>query len=179
MDESKFRPLRALVLVRRETPTAKKGGIIIPENVRTYGWRATVIRGGPLASDYKEGDEILFQKEFTVLPFKDRTLALTDAKHILAKLVVDGEIEAIMPCARFVIVKPDTVLWRADEIKLSVKTSKPVKSGLVLRWGPKCYYKNMECSQKVWYNDVTGVDCVENDVCYKILDEDGILAIEK
>ena len=177
MNEAKFRPLRALVLVRRDIPTSVKGGIIIPDNVQTYGWRATVIRGGPDASDYKEGDNILFQKEFTVLPFKDRTLALTDAKHILAKLVVKGSIEIIRPVNQFVMVLPDPSLRWEGAIKLSDKTSKPVKTGTVFSRGADCH--DVKCGAKVWFEAGFGVDCIEEDTFYKILDEDNIIAIEK
>jgi len=177
MDESKFRPLRALVLVRRDTPTAEKGGIIIPDNVRAYGWRATVIRGGPDASDYKEGDNILFQKEFTVLPFKDRTLALTDAKHILAKLAVEGNVEVIWPCNRFVMVNLDAAIRKEGAIELSDKTKKPIKTGVISRRGSGCH--DMKYGVRVWFEAGFGVDCVENDAHYKILSEDDILAIEK
>ena len=177
MDESKFKPLRALVLVRRDTPTAEKGGIIIPENVRTYGWRATVIRGGPDASEYKEGDEILFQKEFTVLPFADRTLALTDAKHILSKLVVEGDAEAIRPCNRFVMILPVPILREEGEIALTDRYNQPVKTGEIFRWGKKCM--DIRCGAFAWFDVGFGVDCVENDVFYKLIDEGNIVAVEK
>jgi len=177
MDESKFRPLRALILVRRDTPTTEKGGIIIPENVQTYGWRATVIRGGPDASEYKKGDNILFQKEFTVLPFKDRTLALTEAKHILARLVVEKDIETIRPCNRFVMVEPDSAIRKEGAIELSDKTNKPVKTGAIFRRGNDC--TDMKCGSKVWFEAGFGVDCMENDVHYKLIDEDNIMAVEK
>jgi len=62
VNATNFRPLRGLVLVRRDKPESENGGIIIPENVQTYGWRATVLRAGPEATSYIEGENILFLK---------------------------------------------------------------------------------------------------------------------
>ncbi len=79
-----LRPLRGLVLIERDEPEFMYGQIIIPENCREYSWRATVVNVGEGVKSLKKGDEILFLKEFTVLPFKERYMALTNADNIVA-----------------------------------------------------------------------------------------------
>jgi co-chaperonin GroES (HSP10) len=176
VDETNFFPLRSLILVRRDDPETFKDGIIIPDNVKEYGWRATVIRSGPDATKYVKGDTILFLKEFTVLPFKDRTLAITDAKHILAKLEVVKNVELIVPQNRFVLIKPDVVSKKIDAIYLSDKSKLPPKTGCIVRCSAEC--RETKAGFFVWFEPNFGVNCVENGVLHKLLDEDNILAME-
>jgi len=175
IDEKNFRPLRALILVRRDDPESEEGGIIIPDSVQTYGWRATVIRSGPKASDYKEGDVILFQKEFTVLPFKDRTLALTEAEHVLAKLKAIGKVECIIPQNKFVLVDPYPMPIKVDGLFLADKSKAPPKTGCVKMVGPDC--REVKIGMDVWVEGNVGVNCVEDGEGYKLIDESNILAM--
>jgi co-chaperonin GroES (HSP10) len=176
VDETNFKPLRALVLVRRDDPDAEIDGIIIPGNVRTYGWRATVIRSGSDATSYQPGEVILFLKEYTVLPFKDRTLALTDSKHILAKLQISKGVELIMPMNKFVLVEPHPAPFKDAGLYLSDKSKPPPKTGYVIRRGPDTKEIRLNCS--VWFDVNIGVNCVEDGVSYKLLSEDNILAMQ-
>jgi co-chaperonin GroES (HSP10) len=177
IDETNFRPLRALVLVRRDEPESEKGGIIIPENVKTYGWRATVLRSGPDATNYNKDDVILFLKEYTILPFKDRTLALTDAKHILAKLGVnDKNVECIIPQNKFVLIESHPLPAKVAGLYLSDKSKLPPKTGYVVRVGPDC--REVKRYYNVWFDAGVGVNCVEDGVTYKLLDESNILAMQ-
>ena len=176
IDETNLKPLRALVLVRRDDPETVKDGIIIPETVKEFGWRATIIRSGPDAQAYKEDEAILFLKEFTVLPFKDRTLALTDAKHILAKLEKHNEVEWIVPQNEFVLVEPYPLPAKIFGLYVSDKSKPPPKTGHVIRVGPDCREVKRYCN--VWFDAGFGVNCVEDGVSYKLLDENNILAMQ-
>jgi len=170
-----FKPLRALILVRRDAPEDEAGGIIIPDSVQAYGWRATVIRSGPKASSYQEGDVILFQKEFTVLPFKDRTLALTEAEHVLAKLKVIGNVECIIPQNKFVLVDPSLVPAKVGGLFLADKSKAPSKTGCVKMAGPDC--REVKIGMDIWFEGNVGVNCVEDGEGYKLIDESNILAM--
>jgi len=176
VNASNFKPLRALVLVRRDDPETVKDGIIIPDNVKEFGWRATVIRPGPDATTYQPGEVILFLKEYTVLPFKDRTLALTDAKHILAKLQVDRNVECIIPQNKFVLIEPYPLPAKVAGLYVSDKSKPPPKTGYVVRVGGDCREVKKYCS--VWFDAGVGVNCVEDGVSYKLLSEDNILAMQ-
>jgi co-chaperonin GroES (HSP10) len=176
IDETNFRPLRALVLVRRDDPETVKDGIIIPDNVKEFGWRATVIRSGPDATTYLPGEVILFLKEYTVLPFKDRTLALTDAKHILAKLQVDRNVECIIPQNKFVLIEPHPLPAKTFGLYLSDKAKSPPITGHVIRVGPDCH--EVKRYYNVWFDAGVGVTCNEDGVSYKLLSEDNILAMQ-
>ena len=50
IDETAFKPLRGLLLIRRDTPDENNGLIFVPEVYREFGWRATVLRCGPKAT---------------------------------------------------------------------------------------------------------------------------------
>ena len=175
INEKNFKPLRALILVRRDDPESEDGGIIIPDSVQTYGWRATVIRSGPKASDYKEGDVILFQKEFTVLPFKDRTLALTEAEHVLAKLKAIGNVECIIPQNKFVLIDPSSMPDKVKGLFLADKSKPPPKTGRVKIASPGCH--EVKIDMDVWFEGNVGVNCVEDGEGYKLIDESNILAM--
>lgn len=180
MNESNFKPLRALVFVRRDEPQSEIGGIVIPDSWRMYGWRATVIRSGSDAQEYKEGDTILFLKEFTVLPFKDRTLAITDAKHILAKLETvsrhDGSrVECIIPQNDYVMVESDKIIGAKGEIYLPDKAKDVPKTGIVHRVGRECH--DARVAHRVWYDAHTGVSCVEDDKTFRLIKESNIIAM--
>jgi len=176
VDETNFKPLRALVLVRRDDPETVKDGIIIPDNVKEFGWRATVIRSGPDALTYQSGEVILFLKEYTILLFKDRTLALTDAKHILAKLKLDRNVECIIPQNKFVLIEPHPLPAKVAGLYHSDKSKPPPKMGYVTRIGPEV--KDVKLYYNVWFDAGVGVNCVEDGVSYKLIDEDNILAMQ-
>ncbi len=177
INESNFRPLRALVLVRRDAPESESDGIIIPDNVQTYGWRATAIRSGPDAAGYAKHDTILFMKEYTVLPFKDRTLALTDAKHVLAKLQVENNVERIIPQNKFVLVEPHPLPAKIASLYLSdkSKSKRLPKTGRVIRVGPDCH--DVKPHYDVWFETGKGVNCVEDGDAFKLIDEENIIAM--
>jgi len=175
IDGTNFKPLRALILVRRDDPESEDGGIIIPDSVQTYGWRATVIRSGPKASGYKAGDVILFQKEYTILPVKDRTLALTEAEHVLAKLKVIGNAECIIPQNKFVLVDPSSMPDKVKGLFLADKSKPPPKTGRVRMAGPEC--REVKIGMDIWFEGNVGVNCVEDGECYKLIDESNILAM--
>ncbi len=176
VDETNFKPLRALVLVRRDAPEEVKDGIIIPDNVKEFGWRAMVLRSGPDATGYEKGAVILFLKEYTVLPFKDRTLALTDARHILAKLQVDRNVECIIPQNKFVLIEPYPLPAKVSGLYVSDKSKLPPKTGNIVRVGPNCH--EAKRYYNVWFDAGVGVNCVEDGVTYKLLSEDNILAMQ-
>lgn len=68
----KIRPIRNLLLVKRDPPTEKTaGGIIVPEQAREKLTRGTVLAAGPgtldtsgrfVETELKKGDRIVFGK---------------------------------------------------------------------------------------------------------------------
>jgi len=175
INEKNFKPLRALILVRRDAPEDEAGGIIIPDSVQAYGWRATVIRSGPKASDYKAGDVILFQKEYTILPVKDRTLALTEAEHVLAKLKAIGNVECIIPQNKFVLIDPYPMPIKVGGLFLADKSKPPPKTGRVKMAGTDC--REVKIGMDIWFEGNVGVNCVEDGEGYKLIDESNVLAM--
>jgi co-chaperonin GroES (HSP10) len=171
-----FKPLRGLLLVKRDAPDEERGGIIIPENCKEYGWRATVVRAGPDAEGFSEGDAILFQKEYTILPFEDRTYALTDAKHVIAKLVVEGGIERIMPVNRFVMLEiagPDDDL--DDVVNPNAANHETIIIGNVVKASIDCL--DVAGDLLVMLPAGIGIRCVEDDKEFILLAEDEIIAV--
>lgn len=176
INERNFKPLRALVLVEREVPPAEKNGIIIPSLYQQYGWRARVIRPGPEASAYKTDDVIFFLKDSTVLPFKDKRLALTDGKHILAKLTAEGDAEIIVPQNNFVLIESHPERIMKGGIYFPDQAKKPVQSGWVIRFGPDC--QEVKRMRTAWFEKDKGVNCVERGIPHKLIAEEDIMAIQ-
>ena len=176
IDETNFKPLRALILIRRDNPDDESDGILIPKNVQTYGWRAIVLRTGPEAQKYRLNDAILFQKEFTMLPFRNRDLALTEANHVLAKLDVVENVERIIPHNKFVLIRPQSVETKSHGIFLIDKSVPPPMIGIAIRVGGDCHEVKPE--MKVWFEQNVGVNCVEDGENYKLIDESNILAMQ-
>jgi len=173
MGYCKFKPLREIVLVKRYPKKADDGGIIIPELWQQFGWRATVVAVGDKAFPFGAGDEILFLKEYTVLPFGDRTMATTHAEHILAKIVAENFVERIMPENRFAIIKEDPTVVPDEGVVLTNVTNQ-IKSGTVLRAAGKCY--DLRAGLAVMY-EKSVASCVEDGKHYKIVDEGDVLCI--
>jgi co-chaperonin GroES (HSP10) len=172
-----FHPLRELILIRRERPDQSKGGIIIPEAVQTYGWRGDIVRTGDDVKEFSVGDTILFKKEHTVLPFDDRTLAITDAKCILGKIVCESSIERIYPCGNFLMAK----IAKEDknniiEIVGNSDTGKSI-CGTVYKIGVSV--KSISCGNLIWFDARLAVTCVENDLEYIIIKEDDVLCMSE
>jgi len=170
-----FKPLRGLVLIKRDKQEAEKGGIIIPEAYRQYGWCAEVVAVGEDVVNVKRGDRIMFKKEFCVLPFKDRLMGITDADKILAKLCVEVGIERIVPINHKVLILPESKLEPADEVVMPSKTSETAV-GIVEFASADC--KNISDGVRVWYPTDKTVNCIENDERYVIIDECDILIVE-
>jgi co-chaperonin GroES (HSP10) len=172
-----FKPLRGLVLIRRDEPESESDGIFIPDNVQLRGWRATVIRSGPDATTYINGDSILFLKEYTILRFQDRALAITDAKHILAKLLVKKNVEQIIPQNKFVLIEPHPLPAKIASLYLSdkSKSKRLPKTGRVIRVGPDCH--DVKPHYDVWFETGKGVNCVEDGDAFKLIDEENIIAM--
>jgi co-chaperonin GroES (HSP10) len=171
----KFRPLRGLMLVRREAPEAERGGIIVPETWRQYGWRATVLRCGPKAEGYEPGDEILFLKDKTVLPFRDRSLAVTDSKSVIAKLVLHGCVECIIPRNEYVMVHLRPAK-DSDGVALIERHNEPVTDGIVYRIAQDCL--DVRQFARVWYPPKNAIKCCESGESYTLIKERDILACE-
>ena len=173
-----FKPLRGLLLVKRDKPDEEIGGIIIPENCKEYGWRATVVRPGPAATSYKAGDVILFQKEYTVLPFKDRTYAVTDSEHVIAKLVVGDGVERIHPVNRHVMIRSSECEDDAGTvINPNAKNHEAVSTGCVVKAAIDCL--DVGGDSFVMIPNGPGLLCIEDDDLFLIIHEDEIIAISE
>ena len=174
-----LRPLRGLVLIKRDEPESMYGNIIIPDNCRTYSWRAEVVNVGEGVKGFVKGDQILFLKEFTVLPFKERRIALTNADNIVAKIVVNSDnIEEIYPVNKNVMIKPDQA-EKTDGVMIVSKSDRDnSKSGKIVDVGCDCSIADTFIGHRVWYPADKAVKCVEDDKNFVIVEEGEILCVE-
>jgi len=175
MDFTKFKPLREIVLVRREEKKKVDGGIIVPEAWQQYGWRATVIAIGKDVSNCLLGDDILFLKEFTVLPFPEREMATTHADHILARIEVADLVEQIIPQNKFILVSENPPAKDGEGIVL-VNPRQNTKSGVVYRVSKECL--DVAAGQHILF-DKSVAACVEDGKKYLVLDEADVLCVQE
>ena len=171
--DKNFRPLGKLLFIRREKPETKRGGIFLPPAYTTFGWRATVISRGNDSNGFGPGDDILFLKDATVLPFDDRTLALTESNLVLAKIEVRDFVELIIPQNNYALVEHGKTEDKDGEVVNSYQA--PSRSGLVWRSGPGCH--NVRAAMQVWWEG-DGIDCVEDGHSLKIINESNILCVQ-
>lgn len=167
-----FNPKRGMLLVRRDPKAEEKGGIIIPEAYRLHGWRATVVKAGTDSGTIREGDAILFLKEYTVLPFPEREMAITSAEHVLAKIMLDGLVERLCPLNRFVMVREHQE--NEGVIKIARKPN-AIRSGEVVRVAPGC--KDVSTGLVVMYEKTTAA-CVEEGLDFKMVAEEDVVCVQ-
>ncbi len=172
MDFSKFKPLRGTVLVRRDAKKSIDGNIVLPELWQQYGWRASVVAVGAEVANCKPGDEILFLKEYTVLPFPERDMAITECKHILGRIVAENFVERIILQEKFIMVVEDKPKVKPDGIVL-VNPREPAKSGFVYKVAAECL--DIKAGDRIFYDKSVAV-CVEDGRNYKIVAEPDVLA---
>lgn len=176
MDFSKFRPLRKKILVRRDAKKSVDGGIIIPESWQQYGWRATVVAVGNEVKNCKPGDTILFLKEYTVLPFPEREMAITESEHIMARIEADAaNVERIRPQNKFALVMERKPKMSGSDIVVIPNKQENEKSGLVMAVGPECEYLKPYC-QIVYSKRVAGA--VEEDAPMDVVEESDVLCMK-
>jgi co-chaperonin GroES (HSP10) len=173
-----FIPLTKHVLIKREDADSEKGGIIIPEVYRLRGCRAEVVRIGNGVKNVTNGDQILYWKEYTVLPFKEREMAITEDEYILAKIeldVVAGNVERIIPLGSWVMIRMDRSSCQDDGIYLTDRTEKSASWGTVVRIGDDC--KAVKPDKRVYFETNKGMVCVENDTKCRLVKEEDVLCI--
>lgn len=171
-----FKPLNGHVLIKRDDPDAIKGGIIIPEIWRIRGCRATVVEVGADVDMVKPGDTILFQKEYTVLPFKERDMAITEAEYILAKIRLEVDIERIMPLGEWTLIHEQEQSGKISDVCMSDKTTNETAWGTVIRVGDKC--RDVEQDMLVYFETQKNLVVVENDTHCRLIKESDILCVE-
>jgi co-chaperonin GroES (HSP10) len=174
-----FKPLRGLVLIDREMPDEIQGGIVIPETSRWYGWRAKVVSVGDEVTNVKTGDQILFIKEFTRLPFKEeRNMALTNAENIAATIVVEDDVEKIIPANDYVMIEPEATMDN-DGVVLVQKYDKAGSvAGIIFRASEDCEEIDTFIGRRCWYPPTKAIQCVEDDKQYILIQEGEILCVE-
>lgn len=173
-----FKPLRGLVLIDREMPPEQQGGIIIPETSRWYGWRASVCSIGAEVTCVKPGDQILFLKEFTRLPFKkERNMAITNAENIAATIIIEGDTERINPVNDYVLVKPEAVPSDTG-VAIVRRWDQPSNSGLIVKAGGDCEIADTFIGKKCWFPTNKAIKCVEDDLPHILIQEGDLLCIE-
>ena len=176
VDAKSFKPIGKYCLVRRDKPEEESGGIIIPDNVKTFGWNATVLKvGNKVSRELHEGERVLFLKEYTVLPFNDRTLAVTDGEKIIAKIIDDVIYEEIHPIRSYILIEPEYSTYEKDGIYLPDKSVEHANSGTIVRIGSDC--KVAQEFKTAYYISSLAVKCVENDEIYHLIDESELLCI--
>jgi co-chaperonin GroES (HSP10) len=174
LPEQRFRPLGKRLLICRETPELKKGYIFLAPSWVTFGWRAKVVAVGTAAEGFQPEDNILFLKDATVLPFEDRAMAVTESDKVLAKIVVDNNVEWIIPQNEYVMLKLD----EQDDNKNMVTSSyvPPKNSGTVVKVGGNC--RDIKPDMHVWFKGKC-VDCIEDGKQYKLVEEQSVICCEK
>ena len=154
-----LKPLRGLVLITRENPEEFIGRIVVPEAYRKYSWRAKIESCGDDVVGLTVGDEILYLRDKTVLPFKERHLALTNSRDVIAKIGVERDCEIILPLNDFVLIRLDEN--KQDGFKLFEKhTEHTVVSGTVLRVGSGC--TDVKPQMRVWFKTAKFLKCRED-----------------
>jgi len=174
-----FKPIRGLVLIDREMPEEIQGGIVIPETSRWYGWRAKVVSVGDDVTNVKSGDQILFIKEFTRLPFKEeRNMALTNAENIAATIVVEDDVEKIIPANDYVMIKPEGDVDNDGVVLVKKFEGQESKAGIIFKAGDDCEEIDTFIGQRCWYPPAKAIKCVEDDTFYILIQEHEILCVE-
>jgi co-chaperonin GroES (HSP10) len=174
-----FKPLRGLVLIDREMHDEIQGGIIIPETSRWYGWRAKVVSVGDDVTNVKTGDQILFIKEFTRLPFKeDRNMALTNAENIAATIVVEDDVEKIVPTNDYVMIKPEGETVKDGVVLVKKFEGQESRTGIIFKSGDDCKEAGTFIDKRCWYPPLKAIKCVEDDKHYVLIQEQEILCVE-
>lgn len=174
-----FKPLRGLVLIDREMPDEIQGGIVIPESVRQYGWRAKVVGVGDDVTNVKTGDQILFIKEFTRLPFKEeRNMALTNAENIAATIVVEDDIEKILPANDYVMIEPEATMDSDGVVLVQKHDREGSVVGMIFRASDDCEEIDTFIGSRCWYPPTKAIKCVEDDKRYVLIQEGEILCVE-
>ncbi len=174
MDFTKFKPLREIILVKRDPKKSEDGGILIPESWQQYGWRATIVAVGEGAEHYKPGEQIMFLKEYTVLPFPERDMATTHADHILAKIVVENFVERLIPQNKFVLLVENPPNQSKRGVVIPNQTQN-IKSGWVIRVSDKCL--DLQAGMTVLY-EKSVVSCTEDGKFLKMVDEGDVLCVQ-
>jgi len=175
-----FTPLRGLVLIDREMPAEILGGIYIPEDCRQYGWRAKVVSVGENVTNVKTGDQILFLKEFTRLPFtEERNMALTNAENIAATIIVEDDTERIIPANNYVMIEPEHETSEEGEI-IPVKKFDDVESkwGVITKCGSDCEEIDTFIGHRCCYPSAKVINCIEDDKRCVLVEEGDILCAE-
>ena len=166
VDGYNFTPTGKRVLVKRDDAENEKGGILTPKLYQVRGWFGTIVDCG----SYWYQGRILFLKDGTILPFKDRSYALTDIKSILAEVIVENNIEKIFPIWPFVMIRPDPKAEKIEDIHLPDKSKVFGNRGKVYRVNDLTDYKS-----GVFYHNII-VECMENNQTFHIVNRDDILA---
>lgn len=85
-------PLPYLVLMKRETPEEKKGGIFLPESAKKAPNFGEIIWVGKKCGDLKPGDKI-YIRDFPYPEIKagEETLYVVEYKDIFARVIEDGQ----------------------------------------------------------------------------------------
>lgn len=174
-----FKPLRGLVLIDREMPDEIQDGIVIPETSRWYDWRAKVVSVGDDVTNVKTGDQILFIKEFTRLPFKEeQNMALTNAKNIAATIVVKDDVEKIIPANDYVMIEPESTMDSDGVVLVQKHDREGSVTGTIFRVNEDCEEIDTFMGNRCWYPPTKAIQCVEDDKHYVLIQEWEILCVE-
>lgn len=177
-----FKPLHGNVLIKRDEAENEKDSIIIPESWQVRGWRGTIVRIGDEVKGFIPGDIILFSKEHTVLPFKEREYAVTEYKTIPAKLRVDGNVERIYPTVKFVLIKVNIETkswghWICDKkIQLIKNRKERICQGVIIRTNE---FSNLSNGCHVLFSIDNAILCSEDGSSYYLGEESNVLCTLK
>lgn len=173
LDIGKFTVIGKHVLLKRDAPDDKRGGIFIPDQYKLHGNSATILQVGQRVENIAVGDRMFYLREYTILPFRDRSLAMTDCDKIPARLWVNSSsAEEVHPLGKYILIEPFPQVVKKDAIYLPDQSIKRASGGYVARVGPDC-----ECAVKgntAYYNTHKAIICAEDDVMYHLVSEDEI-----
>jgi co-chaperonin GroES (HSP10) len=173
LGNKRFTAIGKKVLILRDEQTKKSGGIWIPEEYQEFGWFGTVLQVGQKVENVAKDDRIMFLKDYTFLPFKERRLAITDCNKIAATLTDKGEYEGINVLNDNLLIAPECGSKVVNGVALPWDRDTGAHGGLVVGAGSECV--DVGVGARVFYNHNIALKCSENGDLRHIITEEQIL----
>ena len=172
LSKASIRVIGKKVLLLRDPQNEDDGPIVIPEQFRKYTAFGTVLQMGSRVADVKQGDRVIFHKNYTYLPFEQRRVAITDAPTLIGVIEIENDVELVRPLGSYVVIEPESRKKMAGEIELP-NEGEIVYGGIVMAAGPHC--EEVEVGACVFYNHGLAIQCTCGQKTIHIITEEHIL----
>jgi len=135
VDHDGLQPIGHWLTIKREPAREKYGVIEVPDVYRLHEIIADIQRVGEKvkSNHLKPGAKIIYRSAETILPFRDRLIAMTLDWSILACLRGKHGREKVMPVNGYVLVEPEPMIEEIGGILLPDKSKKERVLGTVVR----------------------------------------------